>query len=175
MKQLLLPILILFSIVLFAQEEEKIANHELKLNIGYALGEIPEVSYEYILSDESAFGTSILFSTNDNNDIKFALTPYYRFYFGEKRAAGFFAEVFGMLNSVEDQDYIIYDFAPDSNYSSRDPETETGFALGIAIGGKFLTKNNWIFELYFGVGRNIINDNSLDSVPRAGLTLGKRF
>jgi hypothetical protein len=162
--------------VSFAQEE-KTSNNELKLNVGYALGEIPEVSYEYLLSEDAAIGTSILFAITDDTDLKFALTPYYRFYFGKKRAAGFFAETFGMINITED-DFIsyAYDSPPYPGYSyERNPKNETGFALGIAIGAKFLSKNNWVFEIYGGVGRNLINNDNYDSVPRFGLTLGKRF
>jgi hypothetical protein len=157
--------LIVFSV--FAQDKanSNSKNHELKLNIGYTLAELPEITYEYILNDESAVGTSLTFGFE--NDLKFALTPYYRFYFGNKRAAGFFAEAFGMLNVVEDITYYL-----GSNSVS---ENETGFALGIAIGGKWITNNNWLFELYAGLGRNIINNESVDGVPRAGLTLGKRF
>ena len=72
-----------------------------------------------------------------------------------------------MLNVVENEIYYLG--------GSKVTSTETGFVLGIAIGGKWITNNNWLFELYFGVGRNIINNESIDAVPRADLTLGKRF
>lgn len=168
MKNLILTIIFTLTVfTAFAQEKVNPTpkHHELKLNIGYTLAELPEITYEYILNNESAIGTSL--AVGFNNDLKFALTPYYRFYFGNKRAAGFFAEAFGMLNVVEDNKYYIG--------SNTVRENETGFALGIAIGGKWVTNNNWLFELYAGLGRNIINNESVDGVPRAGLTLGKRF
>jgi len=55
---------------------------------------MPEIGYEYILNEESSVGADILFSIEKDYDFKFALTPYYRFFFGEKRAAGFFVEGF---------------------------------------------------------------------------------
>ena len=55
-----------------------------------------EVSYERIIDDESAFGTSLFLTANDDISNKFMLTPYYRYYFGRKPAAGFFAEGFGL-------------------------------------------------------------------------------
>jgi len=168
MKKILLPFCLFLTLTVFAQNNSNSTpkKHELKLNVGYTLAELPEITYEYILSDESAIGTSVTFGFNED-DLKFALTPYYRFYFGQKKAAGFFAEAFSMLNVVEDEIYYLG--------ASKVTNTETGFALGIAIGGKWITNNNWLFELYFGVGRNIINNESIDGVPRAGLTLGKRF
>jgi hypothetical protein len=170
MKKLILVLTILSLGVVTAQESTNtIKNQELKLNVLYALGEFPEISYEYILNEENSVGASLAigdFEGFDDN-LKFAFTPYFRWYFGKKRAAGFFAETFAMLNVAED-DYFF-------NSNDATGETGTGFALGVAFGGKWVTKRNWVFELYTGYGRNIINDDITQDVPRAGITLGKRF
>ena len=143
------------------------SNNEIKLNALYFIIGIPEFGYEYLINEESGIGINILFSIADESDFKFALTPYYRFYFGQKRAAGFFAEGFGMLNSNDVTNY-------DGQY---DVETETDIALGFAVGGKFITNSGFIFEIYGGIGRNLIRKNnySQEFVPRSGITLGKRF
>jgi len=149
----------------FSQDEQsKASKHEIKLNAVLTLAGIPEVSYEYLINEESSMGVSVLFALDDYA-YDFALTPYYRFYFGKKPAAGFFVEGFGMLNIGEGDSYDGSNFSP----------TETDFALGLALGAKFLTKNEFIFEIYFGAGRNLFNDNSIDAVPRVGLSIGKRF
>lgn len=166
MKKILFTLCLALTVLTsFAQEEK---NQEFKFNIGYALDEMPEFTYEYILNEESAIGASVLFAIGDTPDLRFALTPYYRFYFGNKRAAGFFAEAFTILNATEES-YYFFDI------EKTETKTETGLGAGIAIGGKWITKRNWIFEIYSGFARNFINDKNHEVVPRAGLTLGKRF
>lgn len=46
--------------------------------------------------------------------------------------------------------------------------------MGIAAGGKFLTKNGFVGEIYGGVGRLFGNSN-VEAYPRGGITIGKRF
>lgn len=173
---------IILSIALFAiffnasaQEDEKIKNNELKLNVAYLIAGIPEIGYEYILNEESSVGADLLFSIDNDIDFKFAFTPYYRFFFGKKRAAGFFVEGFGMLNVTENH----YDVDPNYPYSDNDhSENNTNFALGVAVGSKFLTPSGFIFEIFGGIGRNLFNVDSYDDyefMPRFGVTIGKRF
>ena len=51
-----------------------------------------------------------------------------------------------------------------------------GLGLGLAIGGKFLTKNGFIGEIYIGGGRNFINTDKIDGgYPRIGVSIGKRY
>lgn len=162
-----------------APSEEKITkdnasgSSEVKLNVVYLLAGIPEVGYEYLINEESGVGINILFSIDNEIDFKFALTPYYRFYFGKKKAAGFFAEGFGMINTMKpyNDDFYYYD---DPMYTNS-TKNETDFALGVAVGGKFMTNRGFVFEIYGGTGRNLFNNNSEDFVPRFGLTFGKRF
>lgn len=146
--------------------------NEVKINIAYLIGGFPEIGYEYLINDESGVGMDILFAIDNNIDFKFALTPYYRFYFGKKPAAGFFAEGFGMLNTFKIYDDIYYF---DSEEYESNSENITDFALGISIGGKFVTNKGFVFEIYGGVGRNLFNNGSDEVVPRTGVTFGKRF
>ena len=100
-------------------------------------------------------------------------TPYFRWFFGgdaanlQKYGAGFFIEANGGLFSV-DSDELFYE---NGAYGSRS-ETEMGAGLGLALGWKYLTRNNWVGELYFGAGRDFVNDGAY---PRMGITIGKRF
>lgn len=171
MKKILITVFILcISISTFAQESvtkenEKIETltkrHEVKLNLLYSILGLPEISYEYLLNEESSVGMSLLFRLDKDIDIKFAATPYYRFFFSKKPAAGFFIEGFGMYSVEEDYDY--------------GETTTSDFALGISVGVKLLSKKGFTGELYAGLGRNLFGNHDIDAVPRIGISFGKRF
>ena len=72
-----------------------------------------------------------------------------------------------MLNSSEE---FIYSYGGPNTY-----EDQIDFALGLALGGKFITKKGFVGELYLGAGGNLFNENAIDAVPRFGISLGKRF
>ncbi|PVW17059.1 hypothetical protein [Marixanthomonas spongiae] len=148
--------------------------NEIKLNIGYVIAGLPEVTYERYLTDETAIGVSVAFSIEENIDYNFIAVPYFRFYFGKKNNAGFFVEGNAGLFSEE---YIHYgDFHPDYGYNNASIESKFGLGLGMAVGGKFITKKGWIAELVGGLGRNFSNTEVLSEVyPRLGISIGKRF
>ena len=162
MKKLITILAVFCSTLAFSQSE----NNEFKVNILYTAIGMPELSYERLISDNSSLGASVAFSLDkkEDMDLRFSFTPYYRMFFGQKKAAGFFIEA----NS------IVVNYVDTYNGSTNTYETKTGFGLGAAAGAKFLTKNNLIGEVYGGVGR-VFGDNSLGAYPRFGITLGKRF
>jgi hypothetical protein len=53
----------------------------------------------------------------------------------------------------------------------------TDFALGIGLGGKWVTKKGLIGEVNFGIGRNLFEsgDTDYDFVGKFGITVGYRF
>ena len=147
-----------------------INKNELKLNIGYliipsyAKLRYPELTYERIINNSSGIGISFGYSFENDLDlgIEYIITPFYRYYFGEKRASGFYAE------------------GNTAFFAVRDPEFSNGlgngFGVGAAIGVKFLIKQVWILEIYIGGGRNFINNDIISEVyPRWGIALGRRF
>lgn len=164
MKKLITTLAVICSSLAFAQSE----NNEFKVNILYTAIGMPELSYERLISDNSSLGASVAFSLDkkEDMDLRLSFTPYYRMFFGQKKAAGFFIEANSIVINYVD---TIYFDGTSSKY-----ETRTGFGLGAAAGAKFLTKNNLIGEVYGGVGR-VFGDNSLGAYPRFGITLGKRF
>jgi hypothetical protein len=191
-----LLILTLISIQFTAQEKEENTesqdigkNYELKINafnlITFAA---LDISYEKLINDDSSYGVAIFYNFSDDTDTdiafpkKFSVTPYYRWFFSEnKYARGFFVEGFGMLNTYQEyfRNYDNYDY--NNNYDRV--ETQTGFALGISVGGKFITKGGFTTEVLLGVGRNLIKEKSDDNynlfenniVGRFGISLGYRF
>ncbi len=112
------------------------------------------------------------FDDDINEDFNFYLSPYYRFYFGKKYAAGFFIEGFGLLSSYEQ---TTVDFGPVDPIISE--ENKLAFALGIGVGGKWVTKSGFIGELGLGIGRNIVNpDDFADSIiGKVSVGVGYRF
>lgn len=164
-------LLILFiPVISLAQEnsdlQEENKKHEVKIN-GLALitSEWIDVSYEYLINSESSFGVGVQFGLDDSNSIgdtyrTFSLTPYYRRYFSKGYAKGFYVEGFGMLNTNDD-DFL--------------RTTTTHFALGISVGGKFVSKNGFTLDLFAGIGRNLGDATNIEAVGRVGVSLGYRF
>ena len=74
-----------------------------------------------------------------------------------------------MLNTHKDFDLYLG--------SSNISETiETDFALGVSVGGKFISKRGFSTEIYLGLGRNLFQDHFLtEIVTRGGISLGYRF
>jgi len=170
------PLLFLFFLVVFVNSllSQNISNssqdenfNEIKLNAFFLVLGAVELTYENILNEQSGIGLSVLLPISDevSEDVKYYISPYYRFYFGEKHAAGFFLEGFGMLNNVKRE------------YFDSDDEFITDFALGIGFGGKWLAKKGFTAELNMGIGRNLFKNNKGDSelIGRAGISFGYRF
>jgi hypothetical protein len=84
-----------------------------------------------------------------------------------------------MLNTYQDY-YNSYD---NSGYNYTKVETETAFALGISVGGKFVITEGFAAEVLAGVGRNLIKGESNEGyqdfqnevIGRFGISLGYRF
>ena len=176
MKKLFTTISLIVFVLGFSQDKaiSDFPKNEIKGNVIYLLAGAIEVTYEHLLNDESGLGVSLFVPISNDFDTKFSLSPYYRFYFGKKPAAGFFVEGFGMLNSYTQH-------TSDGGYWSSNyfgPEKDiTDFALGIGLGGKWVTKRGVLFELSGGLGRNLFNSSDTDHqmVWRGGLTIGYRF
>jgi hypothetical protein len=156
-----------------AQEEtvQHDGNNEFKINVGSLLVDFPELSYEHIINEESSVGISIAFPLDKEISYRFMIYPNYRIYFGKKRAAGFFIEANSAIFSQQEQRST---FTLNENAGTN--VNKMGLGLGLAIGGKFLTKKGFIGELYIGGGRNFMNTDKIDSgYPRIGISIGKRF
>ncbi|WP_408038724.1 DUF3575 domain-containing protein [Tenacibaculum amylolyticum] len=179
----ILLLLFVFVSISTQSQEEKPKNqikgdHEIKINGLYLIAGVLDLTYERVLNDESAIGISAAVGL-DSEYYKFSAMPYYRFYFGEKRAAGFFIEGNGAI-LVDEFDREIVLFSNDDNTIGIGVDSNSGiktrFGLGMGVGGKFLSKNGWIGELSLGFGRVFGVENDLFKVyGRFGITIGKRF
>ncbi|MAO10369.1 MAG: hypothetical protein CMC07_05675 [Flavobacteriaceae bacterium] len=177
--KIILFTVLFFTVLYSGNAQDKInetltQKNEIKLNVGYLIAGLPEVTYERYLSDETAIGLSVAFSVEEDIDYKFIAVPYFRFYFGKKSNAGFFVEGNAGLFSQEYESYR--DFDPNTGYVNVRNETELGLGLGMSVGGKFVTKKGWMVELVGGLGRNFANSDMLSELyPRLGVSIGKRF
>ena len=181
---------------------EELGQNELKLDLIDILS-MPafDITYERIKDPYSSFGVSMFINANANASAsrnwtdKFSLTPFYRFYFFNKRdygGAGFFAEIFTKFSSgIHDVEY--YNYSPDPNnpgidYWENEEENFFDIAPGAAIGQKWVNKKGWTFEITGGVGRFLLNkDENNEELGRAvessrpeallrgGFSIGKRF
>ncbi len=167
--------------IIFSQDTvpDDVDRDELKINVFNLIAfKYLDAAYERLIDEESSFGIGVLVNAGDNDDVfdyyrQYSITPYYRRYFSKGYATGFFVEGFGMLNSGEQE---IYTFNEITFETERTGETYTDFALGITVGGKFITKKGFIAEVYTGIGRNFFNtDFSPEVVGRGGVSLGFRF
>lgn len=158
----------------WGSKKEQIKTNEVKLNLGTTIfGLYPEVSYERILNSDISVGASVGVGTGNDYALNFSIMPYFRWFFGgsheslQKYGAGIYIEANGAVIS---KDYVDYDV--DGSYFSSSSSTETGAGLGLAVGWKYVSKNNWVGDIYAGGGRDFINDGAY---PRVGISIGKRF
>jgi hypothetical protein len=119
------------------------------------------IFYERILNRSSSFGLSMFINGGDDvgdiTDRKFAINPYYRFYFYNSKeygARGFFVEGFSSFASLESESLQV--------------------SLGMSIGQKWVNTNGFSFELFLGLSRYITGSDNELYVP-VGIAIGKRF
>jgi hypothetical protein len=140
------------------------------------------VNYERIINEESGAGISFLISNGKDINTTFSVSPYYRFYFGKKTAAGFFFEGFAMYSSFKANEII----NQNNNtgiifYGTQIKEvTKSDFAIGFGLGGKWITRKGVIFELNTGIGRNLFGDydkyeSGTQITGKGGISIGYRF
>ncbi|MFL2572142.1 MAG: hypothetical protein ACJ0QB_01700, partial [Flavobacteriaceae bacterium] len=108
----------------------------------------------------SSLGLSMFINAGNEGNLthrKFAINPYYRFYFYNSKeygAKGFFGEVFSSFASVKNESLQV--------------------SLGLTIGQKWVTTSGFSFELFVGTAR-YITDTDLEIHAPVGIAIGKRF
>lgn len=176
MKKLVLLLFLVSFTFGYSQEKEQVdfKKNEIKGNALFLVLGAVEVTYERLLNDDAGLGVSLFLVSEEDFDTSFSLTPYYRAYFGNKSAAGFFVEGFSMINIGKTGSYYKYDYNTNTNYYVEGKKY-TDFALGFGLGSKWVHKRGFVFEINAGIGRNLLSDNSPEVAGRGGITLGYRF
>ena len=158
----------------------EISRTEVRVNaLALLVGPAIDLSYEYMFSSSNGLGGSLLLDLNGDNygNQKFALTPFYRFYFFDTRdygARGLFVEGFSSFSSVEP--YAEFLEQTDGAFIEKPKNNEFQWSLGFGAGRKWINKKGFSFEIFLGVGRYMLNTDRTDEVhPRIGASFGKRF
>ena len=146
--------------------------HELKLNLLTSVFAFPEVSYEYILSNDITLGAAMRLGFDKEDGIGFNTIPFVRWFLrreDQQPATGLFLEVNAALGTQ-----YVFDIK-----TTFEKEAMFAAGVGLAVGCKYLWKNNWTGELFLGLGNNFIYDKEIESnlseYLRIGLCIGKRF
>ena len=150
--------------------------HEIRLGtIKLLAGGFLDVSYEYINSQTSGYGISLIANFEDDIDYeKFGLIPYYRFYFGknpEFKGRGFFVEAFSYFHIGEEDDFY---FSQQGNEVIED-DSFFDVAPGFAVGSKWINSSGFVFQLKLGVGRNLLGNNPNEFIATGDFYVGYRF
>ena len=191
MKKLII-IFVIIPLLSFAQEVQKVevvksdtqienlnkllGQNEIKIDfLDFIIFPALTLGYEKNRNSSTAYGATMFINFDTDlgsewND-KFAITPYYRFYFLESQdygGYGVFAEIFTKFSSAKVE-----------NYSNLKRKSYTDISPGLAVGRKWINRKGFTFELMFGVGRNLLYDekdsNRSSGTVRAGISIGKRF
>ncbi len=157
-------------------------NNELRVNF-FDLLVLPGFHgyYEKIIDENSSYGTGLFINFSDNlsSDIvqrRFAISPYYRLYFLNRKdygAKGLFVELFSSFASSKDMnDYGLY-----NDFDDRDNIFRV--SVGATVGRKWITRSGYTFEPFIGVGRYLDSQGSNGGNPEAhvrlGFSVGKRY
>ena len=155
---------------------ELLGQNEIKIDfLDFIIFPALTLGYEKNRNSSTAYGATMFINFDTElgsewND-KFAITPYYRFYFLESQdygGYGVFAEIFTKFSSAKIE-----------NYSDAKSESYTDISPGLAVGRKWINRKGFTFELMFGVGRNLLYDEDTNGMStatiRSGVSIGKRF
>ena len=191
MKKLIL-IFILTPLLSIAQEVRKVeviksdtqienlnkllGQNEIKIDfLDFIIFPALTLGYEKNRNSSTAYGATMFINFDTDlgsewND-KFAITPYYRFYFLESQdygGYGVFAEIFTKFSSAKIE-----------NYSNLKRKSYTDISPVLAVCRKLINIKWFTFELMFGVGRNLLYDEDVNGMNtatiRSGVSIGKRF
>lgn len=162
------------------QNEDAPRKNELMLDpIVLVAASVINVSYERLLSENSGVGINALayLGNKDDHDAFSQFSPYYRMYFGKKYAAGFFVEGFVPVTTTSYNYY--YDYYNGNGYYHppyKEEKTATTIGIGVGFGGKWLTRNNILFEVSGGVARRFGDHAHVSELTLKGLLgIGYRF
>lgn len=167
MRNLFVFLLILFSVNNSFGQSEEVPNFrksDILIDPFWLIGGLAvNATYERILSEDSGVGANAIFRIGSDLDDFVQISPYYRAYFGAKYASGFYIEGFVPFAVVENKEW-----SNGSQTTSSSKNTSAG--LGFGLGGKWVAKKKFVFELNLGIGRQFIGKfSNEDQVTGKGM------
>ncbi len=182
MKKIIFAIVILICSQNVIAQESNSSNdkNEIKFNLPMAIYGLPELSYERIVEENMSYGVSLSIGVDKPLDYytgngipeRAIVCPYYRVYFGKKRAAGFYIE--GNMAVASQKQKNVPDYNPSGVNVYKDISS-TGFGFGGALGVKLLARNGFVGDIYAGYGRLFGDNANYNGYPRLGVCIGRRF
>jgi len=151
--------------------------NELRINLMMAILGLPELNYERYISDNMGVGLAVAISVEKASTMstRSMFTPFYRLYFGNKKASGFFIEGnMAVVGQNQTSSNYVYDQNGITYQTIVTTRSTTNFGFGAAIGAKFLARNGFVGEVFVGGGR-LLGESIDQAYPRVGICLGKRF
>ncbi|HIP48156.1 MAG TPA: hypothetical protein EYG92_04215 [Lutibacter sp.] len=180
MRKFLFLLVVLTAFPSFAQDK----SNEIRLNAFSVIAfKQLDLSYEYIISEESSVGLSLALDLDKKNrngffggNTDYIITPYYRYQLPEDIIDGLFLEAFLAANGGVNKNKI-------ETTDTKASEDEEGyeyleyndFAFGLGGGYKYISDGGFIAELYGGAGRNLKGGDAPDVLVRVGVSFGFRF
>lgn len=154
------------------EHDRQTGNNEIKINVLSAVLAVPEISYERFVADNMGLGVSIGVSLESPEQMSTRqyIAPYYRLYFGRRKAKGIFIE--GNSGVVRQHERKVE--VQNSGLELITERKTVNFGMGAAVGYKLTVRNGFSSEIYAG-GGNLFGDSVEDLYPRIGLSICKRF
>jgi len=151
-------------------------DNELRINLATSIIGFPELNYERFIEDNMGVGLagSVSLEKIEDMSMRWYALPYYRLYFGKKKASGFFIEGNMALLGQKENHYESYFVNNTYVQGPLYTTSKTNFGFGGAIGVKLLARNGFTGEVYAGGGR-LFGDYLNGAYPRIGVCIGKRF
>lgn len=180
MKKLLLSLSLILAVSLSAQDtsaENMVRQNDITLSpLELIAGPALNFSYERLLNKDAGIGlnTLILFADEEDFALRSQFSLFYRQYFGKKYAGGFFVEGFVPITTSRDQQ-TVFNYGGGSYYATYSYKDNTTIGAGIGFGGKWIARNNIVFEVSAGIARRF-GDGNFERITSKGLLgIGYRF
>lgn len=172
----LLTMIVISFATIGAQENEKQRKNDI-LADPVLLIAVPmaNITYERLLNKDMGVGVNAMITLNDDIEDFKQISPYFRYYLGEKYASGFFFEGFVPVTSQKDGFYgTVYDEPTNTNYYSyKGEKTITTVGIGFGVGGKWVIKKRLVIEASGGIARRLgSNIRDYDLTPVTGKIMG---
>ncbi len=174
---------LLFSVVAFSQGYETTSSYwdnqqtlnkrnEVKLDAAQLVwAHRFSVSYDRLLSDEFSIGIAAEKGSKYEYTQQWAVMPYMRWHFGDDFCQGLFLEFSGAIfqppteEDTTDRTFYLYN-------AKKEIAPPVYCGIGLGLGWKFVSKRNWVFEMYAGGGPSFDGEQGY---ARLGFSIGKRF
>ncbi|WP_037324406.1 hypothetical protein [Salinimicrobium terrae] len=147
-----------------------------------------DVGYERLINDHTSAGVEIfskVFNKNKGEDTDlskiyakdFSITGKLKYFPQENKTAwGYYAQVFGMFSNGSNEVNMEFPNSETGVPEEKEVDMEyTDLAFGIGVGSKWVSKQGFLADVSFGIGRNLFDKYSPDIVILPSVLIGYRF